>query len=370
MIRFKFRLQVIGIMAFAATTAAIACTSAIVGRASARHGRMLMWKHRDSGAQHSFIARVEPTDTSMAYVALFNAGDSLRREAWIGYNSAGFAVMNTASYNLAPDTAQVRDREGLIMSEALRRCHTLADFTALLDSALRHSPIGVQANFGVVDAAGGGAYVECNDHGYKVFPLSDEPAGFMVRTNFSYSGGSEKRLGAVRYRDAMHLLADPAARADISAELFTDTLSRSFYNDEARRDYADGKTRYTPDKGEMIPRRTSTASVVIEGPLPGEDPAATMIMWVAPGFPPASHVQAVRLDSVPQSVSAQGVAGESPMSREAFQHRQRTFPRKNKHGQWLLDLQYILPLSEAQRQRSLAEYERERSHRAASPTPE
>ena len=78
----------------------------------------MMWKHRDTGADHNFIQRVE-ADTSrpgsIGYVALFNGGDTGLREAWMGMNDAGFAVMNTASYNLAPDTTDYKDREGLVI---------------------------------------------------------------------------------------------------------------------------------------------------------------------------------------------------------------------------------------------------------------
>ena len=90
-------------------------------------------------------------------MALFNAGDVRLREAWVGFNEAGFAVMNTASYNLAPDTARVRDREGVIMARALATCRSVADFTSMLDSAISCGTMGVQANFGVVDAYGAGA---------------------------------------------------------------------------------------------------------------------------------------------------------------------------------------------------------------------
>lgn len=84
-------------------------------------------------------------------MALYNGGDSLLAEAWMGLNDAGFAIMNTASYNLAPDTASVKDREGIVMRLALERCRTLDDFETLLDTLPR--PLGVQANFGVLDAS-------------------------------------------------------------------------------------------------------------------------------------------------------------------------------------------------------------------------
>lgn len=134
---------------------AVACTSAIVGGHLTPDGRPLLWKHRDTGTEHNFVARVAAHSPGEAdFVALFNAGDTLLREAWIGVNSHGFAVMNTASYNLAPDTASYRDMEGVIMARALKSCRTVADFAILLDSLPK--PLGVQANFGVIDSLGNG----------------------------------------------------------------------------------------------------------------------------------------------------------------------------------------------------------------------
>ena len=112
---------------------AYGCTSAIISADRALSGRMLLWKHRDSGHPHNFVAKVDrgadkagrPT---LAFVGLFNAGDRELKEVWAGMNEAGLGIMNTASYNLAPDTAVVKDREGLVMAEALKsscRCLTV-----------------------------------------------------------------------------------------------------------------------------------------------------------------------------------------------------------------------------------------------------
>ena len=94
--------------------------------------------------------------------------------------------MNTASYNLAPDTAAFKDNEGVVMRLALEQCRTLDDFEKLLSSLPK--PMGVQANFGVLDAEGKGAYYETDDYTFKRFLLDEEPSGIIIRTNFSYSG--------------------------------------------------------------------------------------------------------------------------------------------------------------------------------------
>ena len=157
---------VLGLLLFASIQS-LACTSAIVSAKASKTGRPLLWKHRDTGTEHNFVEKVDAKNGNYAYVALYNGGDSTLRDAWLGMNEEGFAIMNTASYNLAPDTAKLKDQEGYVMSLALQKCRTLADFETLLDTISK--PLGVQANFGVIDASGDGAYYETDDFKYTKF---------------------------------------------------------------------------------------------------------------------------------------------------------------------------------------------------------
>ena len=341
-----------------------ACTSAIVRADATRDGRTLLWKHRDTGHAHNFVERVEKTDSSLAFVALFNAGDVRLQESWVGFNEAGFAVMNTASYNLAPDTARVRDREGLIMARALATCRSVADFTSMLDSAISCGTMGVQANFGVVDASGAGAYIEATDHAYQVFPLADAPDGLLVRSNYSYSGGEEGKLGVCRHDNAVKLLAAPVKERNICPETFTEHLSRSFYDSGAGIDRLENGEMHPADEGNMIPRRSSSASVVIEGCRPGENPAEATVMWVALGFPAASHVEAVTLDSIPAMLRPVGKEFRSPLSTEVNRRRDRTFTRRNKRGKWLFNMDYLRPIMQTERKLSAENYREGRLRRA------
>ena len=108
-------------------TAAFACTSAIVSANKTLNGRPLLWKHRDTGEENNKVERTPASDGVYEHVALYNASDSLNREAWMGYNSEGFAIMNTASYNLKNDTISTKDmdKEGVVMKIALSRCRTV-----------------------------------------------------------------------------------------------------------------------------------------------------------------------------------------------------------------------------------------------------
>lgn len=322
----------------------VACTSAIVSRGASSSGRTLLWKHRDSGHPDNFVAKVERTDSTLAYVALYNAGDTALAEAWVGFNEAGFAVMNTASYNLAPDTARVKDREGIVMSRALGRCATVSDFIALLRLEMKEGcSAGVQANFGATDSNGNGAYIEAWDHGLKIYPLADEPGGWAVRSNYSYSGGPDNRLGQMRHDNAVWLLSEIYNRQrQPSHATFTDTLSRSFYHHAQKRDPLLHTTAPTlADLGEYIPRRSSCSSVVIEGPSPGHNPAHTTAMWITIGWPTLSEAVKVTLDSIPAGLLPSPATGRSPLCDEANRRRDKAYPRRDRKGRWLIDAAYL-----------------------------
>ncbi len=330
--------------------AAEACTSALVGADASATGRWMLWKHRDSGHPDNVVDRVEPTDSTMGYVALFNAEDSTRREAWIGFNEAGFAVMNTASYNLAPDTARLKDQEGFVMARALSVCRTLEDFDSLL--RVLPQPLGVQANFGAVDAAGNGAFFETHDHGFTRFSLADAPNGLLTRTNFSFSGGPGNRLGTERFENETFLIDSITDRGKLAPWHLTEILSRSFRLPSGEDPLIAGKAS-APDNGRCIARGSSCASVVIEGPLPGENPGKGIVMWTALGFPTLSSVAAVTIDSIPMQL--RGAAnGRSPQCDAANALRAKALTGKGRGRAF--NLPFIRKHISACRQKALNEY--------------
>lgn len=300
----------------------IACTSAIVAGRLTPGGNALLWKHRDSGSEHNFVARVDAgSPDEAAYVALFNAGDTLLQEAWTGLNSRGFAVMNTASYNLVPDTAAFRDREGYVMTAALKRCRSVDDFASLLDTLPK--PLGVQANFGVIDRDGNGAYFETWDYGYRRYDLADAPEGFLCRTNYSCSGDSTCGFGYIREQNALTLMRPSVGKKCVTPQLFTDTISRSFYHSlydrDLLRDAADGSWLVDQD---FIPRNSSCASIVIDGD----------VMWTVIGYPPCSYALPVTVDSVPPQLFPGSPEGHSALCDSVVARKREVFPIKRGSG--------------------------------------
>lgn len=299
------------------------CTSAIIGADKNPYGRPLLWKHRDTSAIDNKVEYIAPEDGSYGYVALFNAEDKRNEQAWIGMNDVGFAVMNTASYNIKNDKVpeSEMDKEGYLMTVALRSCRTVDDFGRLLEKLPR--PLGVEANFGVIDAEGNGAFFETNNDSFRRFDLKDAQDHILIRTNYSRSGRAGEGYGHVRESNAEHLIRPVARESQVTPEFLTEVVSRSFYRDVEKKDYSQYSDRIIPDV-DFIPRYKSTATVVVEGMKPVADAwylnpgdvKNEYIMWTGLGYPPCAEIFPVwcASDGVAEILRGSGPDGHSPQS--------------------------------------------------------
>lgn len=238
---------------------AFCCTSVIISGKARQDGRPVMMKHRDSGELNSRIQRFDGPGYS--FIGLVNSS-SKGGEVWSGTNSGGFCIMNTATYDLKDDDvpAEQMDREGVLMYMALGKCLTVNDFQNMLDTLPR--PMGVEANFGVIDAFGGAAYFEVNNHSWTRFDVGDEPGGYMVVTNFTRTGRVADRKGVDRFEKACGIMSSIDVATAGHSVLFN-SISRS---------------------GEPIMRNITSSSIVFEGVKEGEDPLGT-VMWTILGCP-------------------------------------------------------------------------------------
>lgn len=326
----------------------IACTSAVIGADASASGRPMLWKHRDTSTTDNKIEYVAAGDEGgYAYVALFNAKDKQLKEAWTGMNEVGFAVMNTASYNIKDDKVANKnmDKEGLVMTIALRTCRTVDDFERLLCNLPR--PMGVEANFGVIDALGNGAYFETNNHSYVKYDIKDAPGHVLIRTNYSHSGRKNEGYGYVREANAEHLLADAIDHRSITPELLTEEVSRSFYHDVKGKDAVEEAERWVVDE-DYIPRYKSTATIVIEGIPPLKDiedatPEVIIpqyIMWSGLGYPPVAEIYPVwcHRNGVDSALRGIGPNGTSAAGNLAKSRRGEVFPPKKGGNSKYIDM--------------------------------
>lgn len=323
----------------AGTIGALACTSAIISGSKTANGRPLLWKHRDTGCPDNRVELIKAHDDCYEFVAIFDATDPADTAAWTGFNEKGFAIMNTASYNLNNDDVpeSEMDREGVVMKLALEHCATVDDFEQLLQQLPK--PMGVEANFGVIDANGNGAYFETGNYTYKKYDLTDAPNGVLTRTNYSYSGRTDKGMGYIRETNEKYLIAPHIAAGDFTPALFTEEISRTFYHSLFGKDFTHSGEEWLVDQ-DFIPRRSSTASIVIEG-VTKVEPAALTTMWIALGYPPCAETFAARLGvagGVPEMLKGTGADNHSPQCDIVKARKAEVFSIERGNGQHYLNL--------------------------------
>ena len=258
-----------------------ACTSFIISGQATPSGKPMMFKHRDTGELNNRIAHFQ--GEKYAFMGLVNSPVA-DGEVWAGMNAAGFCIMNTASYNLREDSLDCKmDREGELMYHALGSCATLTDFETWLNTYPQ--PWGVEANFGVIDAQGGAAYYEMNNHRWIKYDVNEEANGYRVVTNFSFAGREEDYAGWERYLTANAIMQEQFSRErEMTAIEAINLFSRQYRHELLGVDYtADNAPEYVVDQ-DFIPRRITSAVICFEGVKAGGKPQYT-IMWSALGYP-------------------------------------------------------------------------------------
>lgn len=347
-----------------------ACTSAIITGKATPDGRSLLWKHRDTGELDNRIEYFgKSKEIKYAFIALVNSSVQYG-EAWTGTNESGFSIMNTASYNLKEDDDKLADREGEIMFQALATCRTLTDFEKMLNKAKR--PIGVEANFGVIDAEGGAAYYEVNNTEWRKVDVNDPkiaPQGYLVYTNHSFTGRINEGSGYVRFTAANRIFSDRlAVNGEFTPQWIFNSLSRCYYNPILNIDLI-ANPELAPNgwyvDQDFIPRRISSASIVVKGVKKGENPDLT-VMWTILGYAPVSVAVPLFVkggENLPKSVVKRGEndqnleADNCLMCDLSMQRKANIFPIKRGNGRYYFHFSLIYNREQTGYMQRLAPYE-------------
>lgn len=337
---------------FVCTSTLYPCTNAIVSGKVTADGRPLLWKNRDTSFLENKIMYF--TDGKYPYFGLVNSVDKDGEEVWVGMNAAGFAIMNSASYNLRPDddTTKIRDREGIVMKLALQQCATLEDFEALLRDLPK--PLGVETNFGVIDARGGAAIYETDNFSFRKFDVNDPavaPNGYLISTNFSVSGDPEKGSGYIRFETADALFEEQLQNEKISARFVLSDVSRSLKHSRVNIDLRDielkpaGTTTYSFFR-DFIPRFLSSSSIVVRGVRQDESPDYATMFTIL-GFPLTSVTVPLWLageDTFPGILKANG-NGTAPLSDASLRLKEHCFPILRGSGRDYINLNALQNLN-------------------------
>jgi hypothetical protein len=316
---------------FTCYSAGLACTSAVISGKATADGRPILWKHRDSDFERNKIRYFQ--GPRFSFIGVVNS-DTLQDEVWMGSNSAGFSIINTAAYNMNVGVQCPReDEEGIFMRQTLGACATLADFERLLRDT--EGKRGVDANFGAIDAFGGAAYYEVGCARWVKYDANDPavaPDGYILRTNYALSGSPGQRKGTVRYATISRLVEDEFRIRKLTVEFILQEADRSLKHAILDRDLLselpeDSSAQRMVLFRDFIVRHSSTSSLIVQGVLPGEDPALTTL-WTVLGFPLTTALIPVWVAAGPalpeMALSADGKV--SPINEKALALKKRCFP--------------------------------------------
>ena len=303
-----------------------ACTTAVISGKYTKDGRPMLWKNRDTYSINNILHYFN--DGKYTFVGLVNSKDTKFKSVWIGMNSEGFAIMNSASYNLNFGcNAKLTGLEGRVMKEALATCKNLAEFEAYLKALPQ--PTGLEANFGVIDAEGGAAFYEIGQYGFEKFDANDPkiaPFGYIIRGNYSHTGrlGNESG-GYIRYNTASELFYEKASTDGLTAQYIQQNCAKSLRHSLLKEDLVDVAGNLPPNHPKFkhfrdyIARSGSSSSCVVEGVKKGENPNL-VTLWANVGFPLTSVIVPVWVDktSLPSIVDYNTDIKDSPICHAAL----------------------------------------------------
>jgi hypothetical protein len=317
------------------TRAAHACTSAVVAPGGSASGTPILWKNRDTSRLSNKVVYVD--ESPFDYLCLANARADSGRSCYAGLNGAGFAIMNTVAYNVPEVAGEKDDHEGIIMADALRACRTVDDFERYLEANLGPE-LGAQTNFGVIDADGGAAIFEVHNHGIERIDAADQPAGYLVNTNFARSGDEGEGEGYLRFERASELFegfSPGGVDPEVILHRFSRDLGHALLDDLELDDLAALPPRPPVwiNTRDRIDRPSTASTAVIVG---GNDrrPAT---LWIIPGEPLTAAAIPVWIEAG-RSPAALFEGEEAPLWVESLRIKRGLRPSSIGHRGDYLDL--------------------------------
>jgi len=325
-----------------------ACTTAVISGKHTKDGRPMIWKLRDT---ESFENKMKYfTDGKYPYIGMINSNDEKGEQVWGGSNSVGFAIMNSASFNVnMKDTTSFKDQEGRFMKLALQQCANLEEFEQLLKA--RNKPMGLAAHFGVLDADGNVAFYEVNNQTFTKFDANDPaqaPNGYILRTNHSFTGKKDIGYGFIRLQTAQDIFYQADACGDMSAQTIIQEFSRCLKHPVLKRDFRK-EFETVPygenfvNSGDLITRHGSSSMILIEGIKKGEEVDMNTI-WTQVGFPNTSIAMPVWVKGGKKMPGVLTAKGEEncPLNAMALELKNKCYPISRSAGYKYLKISELI----------------------------
>ncbi|MGB6864420.1 MAG: hypothetical protein WBE11_01920 [Candidatus Aminicenantaceae bacterium] len=323
------------------------CTVAVVSGKVTPDGRPLLWKNRDTSVLPNKMAFLQGNKYS--FIGIIHPLDKEPKNVWAGINSEGFAIMNSASSDLAESTGMVGMGEnGIFMKRALGECADVADFEKLLDETNGERKVG--ANFGVIDAKGNACFFETRNSSYVKFDANDPrvaPQGYIVRTNYAYTSPIKHGGGGyIRFERISQLFQTASAEERLNIPFILQEAARDLVNEKLHSYPLSDPKAFDPaipfyiNTSDTI-NRNSTVSVTLFHGAPSPEKAYLSTMWVLLG-------QAVCTAAIPLWAHAEGVPevaggeGTAPLNDLAIALADYLYPDERGHMQQYLNVTRLL----------------------------
>lgn len=333
-----------------------ACTSIIVSGKVTPDGRPYIFKNRDTHDLDNLAIQIQ--GPRYRFIGIVATKDTLYKSVWSGHNEVGFAIANTAAYNLngKPEPGKPRpqgdDNDGTLMRKALGTCRTLGDFEHLLDSIKAQGPIPSNSNFAVLDAEGGVAYYETGNKGYVKYDANDPlvaPYGFIVRTNHGMSGERSLDQGVERYLAISDYATRAAFANDLGFENIIRKVTRNLKHGLTQIDLHDFQPQddsqpvYFPFR-DFIPRYLTASAQLIQGVKENESPLLTTA-WTIAGSPLTTVAIPLWITTdgkLPNVVTHQKPGQQAPLVTASFELKRQLFPIERGNGQDYINLARLI----------------------------
>ena len=326
-----------------------ACTTAVIAAKNSASGKSMIWKLRDTDNLKNAMRYFD--DGKYTFLGLVNSNDTLGKHVWGGSNNAGFAIMNSASFNVNEnDTTQLKDQEGVFMKLALQTCASLEEFEALLNNYPK--PSGQASHYGVIDANGGAAFYEVNNWTWTKFDANDlnvAPNGYVIRTNFSETGTPDVGYGFIRRETAEKVFAKALENNKLDYRTVLQRFSRCTYhpvfdvNYRAKFENGDNESPFI-SSDDLIARHGTSSAIVVEGVKSGESPALTTI-WTQIGFPHTTISVPMWVEgseNFPTLLAYDAELGNSPLNEMALELKSKCYPLTRSDGHHYLKFDELI----------------------------
>lgn len=146
--------------------------------------------------------------------------------------------------------------------------------------------MGVNSNFGVIDAKGGCAYYETGNEAYTKFDANDlkvAPRGYLLRTNHAFTGDRKLDQGIERYMAVTEFMQQADYTGDLTCEHLLLHIPRNLKHRLTKTDLyefmpMDERQVVMVPFRDFIPRYTTSSTLLVQGVSSGENPLFT-VSW-------------------------------------------------------------------------------------------